>query len=143
MQVKIKRVDKDIELPAYKTAGAAACDLPTRESVVIQPRSVALVKLNVSIELPKNHWGLLAARSSLPKRGLMLANSMGIFDEDFCVDEDEYALVLYNFTDQVVTIERGERLAQLLILPREAVEFIEVESLGNKKRGGFGTTGRV
>ncbi len=141
MNVQIKRISKEIPLPEYKTAGAAACDLAAREEVTIEPGKVGLVPLNVAIKLPPGHWGLMAPRSSLPKRGVMMANNVGIFDEDFCGDSDEYKTYLFNFSDTPVTITKGERILQLMILPRELITFTEVESLGTTARGGFGTTG--
>jgi dUTP pyrophosphatase len=62
-------------------------------------------------------------------------------DEDFSGDGDEYKVVLYNFTDMPVTVEKGERLTQIMCLPHDKVEWVEVDSLGNQNRGGYGTTG--
>lgn len=84
---------------------------------------------------------LLAARSSLHKKGLMLANGVGIGDRDFSGNEDEYHAALYNFTDGEVTVERGERVVQGMLKPYEKAEWHEVEDLENISRGGFGTTG--
>ena len=142
MKLKIKRFDKTLPLPEYKTAGAAAFDLVARETVTIEPQTVGMVPMNIAIALPPDHWALVAARSSLHKRGVMMANGIGVGDSDFAGDNDEYRAALLNFTSQVVTIERGERIAQMIILPREKVELIEVGKLGNPDRGGFGSTGR-
>jgi dUTP pyrophosphatase len=142
MTVKIKRFDTSVPLPQYKSAQAAAMDLSARETVVIEPRQVGYVLLNIAIELPPQHWALVAARSSLHKKGLMMANSIGVGDEDFCGDGDEYKAALWNFTDTAVTVEKGERICQMIIMPREQVELVEVDNLGNKDRGGFGSTGR-
>lgn len=83
----------------------------------------------------------MAARSSLHKRGLMLANSIGVFDEDFSGDEDEYVAVLLNFTNESVAVKKGDRLTQIIFVPYDKVEWKEVDTLGNSTRGGFGTTG--
>lgn len=141
IKLKIKLFDKSLPLPKYQTSAAAGLDLYARVSMEIPAKEVAYVPLNVAIELPKGHWSLLAARSSLHKKGLMMANGIGVGDEDYCGDEDEYQAALYNFSDQVVAVEQGERLVQLLILPREAVTIKAVENLGNQNRGGFGSTG--
>lgn len=141
MKIKIKRFDTTLPLPEYKSEKAAAFDLYARLTVVIPARSVGYVPLNVAVELPKNYWVLLAARSSLHKKGVMPANGIGVGDEDFCGDNDEYQAALFNFTDSEVTIERGERITQMIILPREHMEIVAVASLGNKDRGGFGSTG--
>ncbi len=141
MKLKVKRFDKSLPLPEYKTDKAAAIDLYAREDRVISARKVGYVPLNIAIELPRNHWALVVARSSLHKKGLMAANGIGVGDEDYCGDNDEYMAILLNFTDEDVAVKRGERLAQLIVLPREKVEIEEVEELGNKDRGGVGSTG--
>jgi dUTP pyrophosphatase len=141
MKVPVLRIDKELPLPLYKTAGAAAMDCAAREDVVIAPRSVGMVSLNVAIKPPKGHFVLLAARSSLYKRGLMPANNVGIGDEDYSGDNDEYKAPLYNFSDAPVEIKRGDRVVQIMILPFERVEWEEKDTLGGVDRGGFGTTG--
>ncbi len=141
MQVPIRRVDKDLALPEYKTAGAAAMDCVARVDTVVPPRGTAFVPLNIALKPPRGHFVLLAARSSLHKRGLVMANGIGIGDEDFAGDNDEYQAALYNVTDAPVEVKRGDRIVQLLILPFDRVEWDEVGTLGSPDRGGFGTTG--
>ena len=141
MKIRIKRFDKELPLPEYKTDGAAAMDCYAREDATIDADSLGYVPLNVAIEPPRGHFVFVAARSSLHKRGLFLANSVGIGDEDFSGDEDEYKAALYNFTDTPVEIKRGERLIQIMVLPFDRVEWEEVASLDNESRGGYGTTG--
>jgi len=141
MKLKVKRFDKNLPLPEYKTDKAAALDLYARVDTTIFPHKVGYVPLNIALELPQNHWALLAARSSLHKKGLMMANGIGVGDEDFCGDNDEYQSVLFNFTDQEVMVKKGERIVQLIILSRERVEIEEIIELGNKDRGGIGSTG--
>lgn len=141
MKVKIKRVDNTLPLPSYKTAGAAAFDCHVRQTIIAEPKKVAYVPLNICIKPPAGHYIMMAARSSLHKKGLMLANGVAIGDEDFCGNKDEYHAALYNFSDQSVTIEKGERIVQMILKPYEKVEWDEVGDLGEKNRGGFGTTG--
>lgn len=142
MKVTIKRFDTSLPLPEYKTDGAAAFDLYAREETRIPARSVVLVPLNIALQLPENHWALLSARSSLHKRGLMMANGIGVGDYDYRGDSDEYRAALYNFTDEEVIVERGERIVQMIILQREKAEFAEQAQFIDKSRGGFGSTGR-
>ena len=139
--IKIKRFDKETSLPEFKTEGAAAFDLHARITVEIQPRSLGYVPLNVAIEVPKGYFLLLAARSSTHKKGLWMANGIGIMDPDFSGDEDEYKAIYYNFTDNPVVIEKGERIAQGLVIKREDIAWQEVDKMENETRGGFGTTG--
>lgn len=141
MKVPIRRIDKDLPLPEYKTAGAAAMDLAAREGALIQPHSIEVIPLNVSLKPPQGHFTLMAARSSLRKRGLMLANNVGILDEDYAGDGDEYLAALYNFTDVPVQVERGDRIVQIIVLPYDKVVWQEVETLDSPDRGGMGTTG--
>lgn len=139
--IRVKRFDATLPLPAYQTSGSVGMDLVAREEVMIPARGVAKVPLNVAIELPHGSWALLAARSSLHKKGLMLANSIGIVDSDYCGDNDEYLAALYNFSDQDVVVARGERIVQFVVLSHVRCAVEEVASLGSKDRGGFGSTG--
>ena len=141
MEVRIYRTDPSLPLPEYKTEGAAAMDTYVREDVTIPPHGIGYAKLNFAIAVPEGHFTLLAARSSLHKRGLMMGNSVGILDQDYCGDGDEFMAILYNFTDEPVEVKRGDRVAQIIVLPYDRVTLQEVESLGSKDRGGLGTTG--
>ena len=140
--VKIKRFDKNIPLPQYKTKMAAAFDLYARISVEIPPKEFKYVPLNVAVETPPGYFLLLVARSSTHKKGLWMANGIGIGDPDFSGDSDEYQAVYYNFTDKSVIVEKEERIAQGLIVPRESVVWQEINVMDNKTRGGWGTTGK-
>ncbi|TSC81843.1 MAG: dUTP pyrophosphatase, partial [Parcubacteria group bacterium Gr01-1014_19] len=113
-----------------------------RVPITIAPKTLAFVPLNICLKLPPSHYVFVAARSSLPKRGLFMAHGVGIGDEDFCGNNDEYHAPLYNYTDAPVTVERGDRIAQIIIKPYEKVDWEEVDDLGEKDRGGFGTTGK-
>lgn len=143
MKVCIKRIDKSLPLPEYKTSGAVACDLSARIDVVVPATSVAYVPLNVVIRPPEGYMIFIAARSSLHKRGLMMANSVGIGDRDFSGNDDEYTAALYNFTDTDVTVARGERIVQALLFQYGIAEWEEVDSMESESRGGFGTTGHI
>jgi len=141
LQVKIKRFDKEVALPLSKTDGAAAFDFYARENVEIPPKEYKYVPLNVSVATPPDCFLLLVARSSTHKKGLMMANGAGIIDPDYSGNDDEISAVYYNFTDKPVLVEKNERIAQGLIVRREAIQWEEVETMPNKTRGGWGTTG--
>ena len=141
MNVKIKRIDKTLPLPEFKTKGAAAFDFISREDVLIPPHSIGYVPLNVIIEIPEGCVMFIFARSGMHKRGLMLANGVGVIDPDLCGEKDENKAVCFNFTDNEVTVQRGERIAQGLIQERAAVQWEEVEKMKEESRGAFGTTG--
>jgi dUTP pyrophosphatase len=141
-KIKIKRFDKNLPLPQYKTAGAAGFDLSAREKTTIKPRAIGYVPLNVAVETPRDHFFVLAVRSSTHKMGLMPANGIGIGDSDFRGDEDEYKIALLNFTNKPVTVEKGTRIAQGLIVKHIKANWQEVDKLISKTRGGFGSTGK-
>ena len=142
-KIKIKRFNKDLPLPERKTAGAACFDLAARETVEILAGKIGYVPLNIAVETPDEHFLLLAARSSTHKKGLMMANGIGIVDPDYCGDEDEVKFALYNLTDKPVVVEKGERIAQGTFVRFDRAEWEEVERMENKTRGGFGSTGRL
>ncbi len=141
MHVKIKQFDITLPLPKYQSKGAACVDLCARLETKIEAKSIGYIPLNIALEIPEGYWVLLAARSSTHKTGLMPANGIGIIDWDFHGDNDEYFFPVYNFTDTEVTIERGQRIAQLIISKYEKIEFEVVEHLEGEDRGKFGSTG--
>jgi dUTP pyrophosphatase len=141
MKILMKLFDNTLPVPAYKSEKAAALDLYARETTIIQPGEVGMVPLNIALQLPPNHWVLMSARSSLHKKGVLMANGIGVGDEDYCGDNDEYRAALLNYTQKPVTIERGERIVQMIVMQREPVKLEIVEKLDGKDRGGFGSTG--
>lgn len=141
MKVKIKRIDGSLPLPAYATDGSVAFDLFAREATKINPGEIALVPANVIIETPKGYALVLALRSSTPrKKGLLKPHGVGIIDQDYCGEGDELKIQVYNFTDKLVIVERGERIAQGMFVKIEKNEWEETDKMG-KTRGGFGSTG--
>lgn len=142
LRVAIKRFDTSLPLPAYQTAGAAGIDLYARVATVIPPKQLVRVPLNIALQLPEGTWALLAARSSLSKKGLLMANGIGVGDHDYRGDSDEYQAALFNVSDTEVTIEKGERIVQLIVMNYDRVAFEEHPRFDAPDRGGFGTTGR-
>mgnify|MGYP003732103191 CR=1 FL=1 len=142
MQIKIKRLDKELPLPAYQTAGSAGFDIYSRENITIAPKTIALIPSNLIIATPPGYMLIVASRSSTPKRkGLMIANGIGIVDSDYCGSEDEVKILVYNFTNNEVLVEKGERIAQGLFVKVEQGQWEEVDEMSSKTRGGFGSTG--
>lgn len=141
MNIRIKRFDKELPIPEYKSEGAVALDLYSRTDIPIQPGEVALIPLNIAVEIPKGYFILLVNRSSTYKLGITCVNGLGIGDYDYCGDNDEYKFPALNYTNQEVTIEKGTRCCQMLILPIERADITEVDKLENSDRGGFGSTG--
>ncbi|MFA6184839.1 MAG: dUTP diphosphatase [Candidatus Shapirobacteria bacterium] len=141
MKIKIKRFDKTLPLPVHKTTGAVAVDLYSRLDAEIPPKEIGKIPMNVAIEIPDGYFIMMVPRSSTHKLGIMSANGVGVFDRDYCGDNDEYHFLVYNFTHAPIHIEKGTRLCQLLLIKCENFDFIEVDKMGNSDRGGFGTTG--
>ena len=142
MKIKITRVDKTLPLPKYETSGSVAFDLYSRIDEVIEPQTMKILPSNLIIEVPAGYALVLAARSSLAKKkNLVLRNGIGVIDEDYHGPQDEIGLLLYNISEDPVKVEKGERLAQGLILPIDRAEWEEVDSITKSSRGGFGSTG--
>lgn len=141
MKLKIKRFDKTLPLPIHKTSGAVAVDLCSRLDVEIKPKEIAYIPMNVAIKIPDGYFIMQTPRSSTHKLGIISANSVGIIDRDYCGNDDEYLFPAYNFTDKMVSIEKGTRLSQLLLIKCANFEFNEVDEMENVSRGGFGSTG--
>ncbi|MDE0088147.1 MAG: dUTP diphosphatase [Candidatus Poribacteria bacterium] len=141
MKVKIKRVDKSLPLPKYETEGSVGFDLLCRESAEIAPQEIALIPANVIVETPPGYMLMICMRSSTPRKvGLMMAQGLGIIDNDYCGEEDELKIQVYNFTDEPVTIERGSRIAQAIFVRVGTAEWNEVDQMTTPSRGGFGST---
>ena len=143
MKLKIKLIDTTLPTPSYQTKGSAAFDLYSRKTMRIKPFIATVVPLNVVIKIPKGYVLLLALRSSVPlRKSLFIPNGVGVIDQDYHGDEDEIGLEVMNAMKNTITVEKGERIAQALIIPIEKVTFQVVGTIKNKSRGGFGSTGR-
>lgn len=142
MRVSIQRVDPGLPLPDYHTAGAVGFDLVTRETTVIAPGSIGLVPGNVIVKVPEGYALLILPRSSLPrKKGLVCPHSLGVIDGDYHGPADEIFVQVQNVSDQPVTVERGERIAQGIFVKAETAQWVEVDGHDVESRGGFGSTG--
>jgi len=143
MDVRITRLDASLPLPAYQTGGAAGFDLAASVDMTIAPGQVTLVPTGLVIEAPPGHFIGVFARSSTPlKRGLMVANGVGIVDADYSGPDDEIKIEVYNFTAASVKVKRGDRLAQGVILPFVRASWQESAGPSDRRtRGGFGATG--
>jgi dUTP pyrophosphatase len=142
MRVKIRRLDPTVPLPSYGTDESAGFDLAAAHDVTIAPRSIALVRTGLVVEVPSGHFLAIFARSSTPlKRGLLVANGVGVVDPDYCGPTDEVMIQVLNITDADVAVKRGDRLAQGILLAAPRVSWQEVQDLRAAARGGFGATG--
>jgi dUTP pyrophosphatase len=143
LPVLLRRLDPELEPPAYQHAGDAGADLRTTESVTIPPLGRVTVGTGVAIALPAGYVGLVNPRSGLAARtGLTVVNAPGTVDAGY---RGELRVTLGN-TDPTtpIVLERGDRVAQILFQKVERARFIEVERLPGSERGtaGFGSTDR-
>ena len=141
MKVKIKRVDKNLPLPRYETAGSVGFDFLCRESVEIEPHSFGLIPANVIVNTPPGYMLMVTLRSSSPrKRGLLIPHGVGVIDQDYCGEKDEIKIQVYNFSSNPVAVERGDRIAQGIFVRVDTAQWSEVDQIESETRGGFGST---
>lgn len=142
--MKIKIVNRSAHaLPAYETIASAGMDLRANneEPVVINSLERALIPTGLYIELPDGYEAQIRPRSGLAARhGLTILNSPGTIDADY---RGEIRVILVNLSKEPFTVNRGERIAQIIISRHETAEWVEVETLNETERGagGFGHTG--
>jgi dUTP pyrophosphatase len=143
VQVPVIRLDSDLPLPSYAHAGDAGADLHARESVTIEPGGGRrVVPTGIAIAIPEGYAGFVLPRSGLAMRhGITCLNTPGLIDAGY---RDEVRVILVN-TDphEPYTVERGDRIAQLVVQPIEVTQFVAVDDLGSSERGlrGFGSSG--
>ena len=145
MKIEIKRLRPDAVIPTSGSKYAAGYDLyacPEEDKVVIAPHTTAKIGTGLSVAIPEGYFGAVFARSGLAtKQGLRPANCVGVCDSDY---RGEYIVALHNDTDAEQTVNKGDRIAQLVVMPYLAVEFEEKDELSETERGagGFGSTGK-
>ena len=147
INIKIKRISKeynDIPLPEYATEGSAGMDIraAVKESLIVKMGEVVIVPTNLSVEIPQGYEIQVRPRSGLAaKHGIGILNSPGTIDSDY---RGEIKIILINFGKEDFTIQKGERVAQLIISRVFRANFKEESSLNVSKRGsgGFGHTGK-
>ena len=142
-KIPLQKLDPRAILPTFATEGSAGADLYALldETVRLPPLERALIPTGLAMALPAGWVGLVYARSGLAvKRGLALANGVGVIDADY---RGEIKIAIVNLSEEEQIIEPGERIAQLVALPLPAVAFEEVAFLDETTRGegGFGSTG--
>ncbi len=135
-------VGEGLEIPAYQTPGAAGMDLRASADVLLEPGDRDAVSTGFRVAIDEGFEGQVRVRSSLAlKRGLIVPNAPGTIDSDY---RGELKVLLANIGTETVCVERGERIAQLVIAPVQRVQVVEVDALDATERGqgGFGSTGR-
>ena len=144
MDIYFKKLNDLAKVPTRGSKYSAGYDLyaATDSIVYIPPHSTVKIGTGLAMDIPHGYFGAIFARSGIAtKRGLRPANCTGICDEDY---KGEYIVALHNDSNELMTIEAGERIAQLIILPYQDLDFIEVDELQKTDRGegGFGSSGK-
>lgn len=142
ISLPIKRLDPSVELPSYAYEGDAGLDLRSNEDVTLAPLERRLVSTGLAIAIPDGYAGFVQPRSGLALReGLSMANTPGLIDAHY---RGELKVCAVNLdAEKSIHIERGERIAQLVIQKVPVVSLVEVDELDDTDRGagGFGSSG--
>lgn len=144
--LKVKLVRPDAQLPKRETSGSAGHDLRAciSEDVILPAGGSLRLPTGIAIEMESaDYVAIIAARSSMAaKYGVTMANGIGVIDSDY---RGEISVLLYNHSQEDFVIHPGDRVAQLLLLPVDLPDIVEVEELSQTQRGegGFGSTGRA
>lgn len=137
----VKLLNEYAQLPTRGSNDAAGLDLYCPFHIKVPADSQKKIPLGIAVEIPKGHMGLLVPRSSMSKTPLRCANSVGIIDADY---RGELSIAYENISCSDYTIFRGERIAQLIIVPIAVVDVEEAQTLSETERGdgGYGSTGK-
>ena len=143
-KVLIKKLDSSVELPTYKTEGASGMDLMAfiKEPITLKPKSSCLVPTGLSVAFSNDFEIQIRPRSGLAaKNQITVLNTPGTIDADY---RGEIKVILINLSDKSFIVEKGARIAQMVLCPITKAVFREVESLDETQRGsgGFGSTGK-
>ena len=142
--IKVKKLDPRAILPSRGSPFSAGADLHAcmDAPVTVGPGETVFIHTSLTAEIPEGYAGFVFARSGLAsKSGLAPANKVGVVDSDY---RGEYMVALLNHSDRPVTVNPGDRVAQLVVMPVVFTQFTEAEELSETERGagGFGSTGK-
>ena len=141
-RIRVKYLNERVQKLSYVDGKSDWIDLRAAEDVVMKAGDFYLIPLGVAMELPKGYEAHVVPRSSTYKNfGIIQTNHMGVIDESYCGDHDQWYFPAYALRD--TEIKEGDRICQFRIMEHQpTIQFEEAESLGNKDRGGIGSTGR-
>jgi dUTP pyrophosphatase len=142
VRVEVTRLDPDLPLPAYQRVGDAGLDLHAAEDASLPPGERVVIGTGIAVAIPKGFTGLATPRSGLAVRlGLSIVNAPGVIDSGY---RGEVKVILINLDPvDVIEVRRGDRIAQMVIVPVATAELVEVDELPPSQRGdgGHGSTG--
>ncbi len=141
-KIRIKYLNENLEKLAYIGGKSDWIDLRAAQNIRLRAGEFALIPLGVAMELPTGYEAHIVPRSSTFKNfGIIQTNHMGVIDETYCGDRDQWFFPAYALRD--TEIREGDRICQFRIMEHQpAIEFEETDRLGHEDRGGFGSTGR-
>ncbi|GAB5488952.1 MAG: dUTP diphosphatase [Parasphingorhabdus sp.] len=143
IEIPVKRLDHagDLPMPGYETAGSAGMDIRAAETTIIQPGKRGLVGTGFAFAIPAGYEVQVRPRSGLAlKKGISVLNTPGTIDSDY---RGEIKVILANLGEEDFNVERGDRIAQIVVAPVQRGNLVEVSELDDTDRGagGFGSTG--
>ena len=143
VKILVKKFDKNIELPTYKTPGSSGMDLiaHVKNKIIINPNKIATVPTGIAVAIPKNYEIQIRPRSGLAaKKGISVLNTPGTIDSDY---RGEIKIILINLGKKSFIIKSGDRIAQMILCPIAKGKLREVKTLPKtfRGKGGFGSTG--
>lgn len=141
MDIQVKRIDPELPVPTFANKGDAGADLYAAVDATINPFNNNIIPVGFAVAIPHGHVGLICPRSGLSQHNVTVANAPGVIDSGY---RGELRVILSNHSGLAYMVERGDRIAQLVILPIDTPRFRVVDSLDDTERGtnGFGSTGR-
>ena len=143
ISIYIKRVDKGLPLPEYKSEGASGMDIYSRIDTTLMPSDYLVIPTGISVELPEGYELQIRPRSGLAANyGIGILNTPGTIDADY---RGEIKVIMFNIGKKPYRVKRGERIAQAVVSNVVKSEIVEVEQLSETDRGkgGFGSTGKI
>jgi len=144
VKILVKKFNKNIKLPVYKTFGSSGMDLVAyvKNKMTIKPGKTAIISTGISLAIPNNYEIQIRPRSGLAaKKGISVLNTPGTIDSDY---RGEIKVILINLGKKIFVIKSGDRIAQMILCPVSKAKLKEVTKLPRTTRGkgGFGSTGR-
>ena len=144
VKILVKKFDKNIKLPSYKTSGSSGMDLVAhiKNKITINPSKIAMVPTGITVAIPKKYEIQIRPRSGLAaKKGISVLNTPGTIDSDY---RGEIKIILINLSKKSFVVKSGDRVAQMILCPVSRAKLEEVKDLPKtlRGRGGFGSTGK-
>ena len=144
VRILVRKFDKNIKLPTYKTSGSSGMDLIAyiKNTITIKPGKTAIVSTGIAVAIPKNYEIQIRPRSGLAaKKGISVLNTPGTVDSDY---RGEIKIILINLSKESFVVKSGDRVAQMILCPVARAKLKEVKNLPKtiRGKGGFGSTGK-